>query len=347
MFETVFEKFSGLLDQRFLLSVWVPCLFFWLLLCSLLVAWAGTSVVLGWWQLQPAEFQVAMAVLLFIWVTFFARLLLSSLASVVRFYEGYWDVERVSFLREFRERRRRFYVKKIADLKAAKKDLEINIRFPPATRPEEAMPTRLGNLLKNAEMYPKMRYEMDAVVTWPRLYSVLPESMTKNLASAATEMELMLVVSALGVAFTALGGFVASVLLPFYAVPVCVLGGALVAWAGYEGALRSALPYNSLIKAAFDIHRGTLLKTIGWAPANSYDEERTQWESISKLWRHGRPPVLAASQWKSTFGYKAERQEADAAKDDAFGYMWIKNTGEAVEGGCLLRPVPGREKAEE
>lgn len=344
MFQTVFEKFSGLLDQRFILSVWVPCLFFWLTLWCLVVIWAGASVVLGWWQLQPVELQVMLVVLLLAWITFFARLLLSTLDSIIRVYEGYWNVERLSLLREFKERRQRYYVKKIVALKAAGKDLEIHLRFPPATRPEEVMPTRLGNLLKNAEMYPKLRYGMDAVVIWPRLYNVLPDNMVKNFGAAATELELMTVISVLGAAFAVLGGVMATVLLPFYAVPACIIGGALVAWIGYEGALRSALPYNRLIKAAFDIHRSTLLKTIGWVAAGSYDKERVQWDSISKLWRHGRPP---GSQWKSTLGYEAEKGETDATKEDSFGYLWVKNTGEAVEGGCLLSSIPRREGAKE
>jgi hypothetical protein len=344
MFETVFEKFSGILDQRFILSVWVPCLFFWLALWCLVVGWAGPSVVLGWWQLQPTELQLALVVLLLAWITFFARLLLSALDSIIRIYEGYWNVERVRFLRNFKERRRQYYIKKIAELKLAGKNLEIQLRFPPATRPEAAMPTRLGNLLKNAEMYPNLRYGIDAVVIWPRLYNVLPDNVVKNFGAAATELELMLVISVLGAAFVLFGGFLAALLLPLYAVPVCTFGGALVAWMGYQGALRSALPYNRLIKAAFDIHRGTLLKTIGWTPADSYDKEKIQWDSISKLWHHGAPP---GGPWKGAYGYKAEKAQAGATQEDSFGYLWIKNTGEAVEGACLLGPVSGPEKAEE
>ena len=344
MFQTVFEKFSGLLDNRFILSVWVPCLFFWLALLCLIVMWAGLSVVLGWWQLQPVELQLTLVVLLLAWITLFARLLLSALDTIIMVYEGYWDTERLSFLRDFKERRRRYYIKKIAALKASGNVLEIHLRFPPATRTEDVMPTRLGNLLKNAEMYPKLRYGMDAVVIWPRLYSVLPENMVKNFGAAATEMELMLIISVLGAAFAVLGGVVASVLLPVKAVLICILVGALIAWLGYEGALLSALPYNRLIKAAFDIHRGTLLKTIGWIPADSYDKEKIQWDSISKLWRYGSPP---GSQWKSTFGYKAQERETAVAKEDGFGYLWVKNTGEAVEGGCLLSSIPRNEIAKD
>src|SRR6185503_2785369 len=212
MFQTVFEKFSSFLDNRFILSVWVPCLFFWLALLCLIVLWAGSSVALGWWQLQPVELQLTLVVLLLAWITLFARLLLSTLDSIILVYEGYWYTERLSFLRDFKERRQRYYIKKIASLKATGENLEINLKFPPATRTEEVMPTRFGNLLKNAEMYPKLRYGIDAVVIWPRLYSVLPDNMVKNFGAAATEMELMLIISVLGAAFAGLGGIIASLI---------------------------------------------------------------------------------------------------------------------------------------
>lgn len=347
MFQTIFEKFSGFLDQRFIISVWIPCLFFWAGLFFLVAGWFGISVLLGWWQQQPVELQVSLIVLLLAWITFFARLLLNLLSSLVRIYEGYWKrllyLERLPFFRDFTNRRKRHYAEKITRLKAAGRDQEIYVRFPPATRLEEVMPTRIGNILKNGEVYPKQRYGIDAVLIWPRLYSVLPESMVRNFGSAAAELELMLTISALGLAFAFVGGIIAMVLLPWYIVGACILSGAFIAWLGYEGALRSALSYNDLIKTAFDLHRGTLIKTIGWFPASSYDKERSQWESISKLWYHGPPPTQEDAR---PLGYEPEKKATEQTKEDQFVYLWLKNKGEAFEGGGLLTSVPKEEKTE-
>lgn len=347
MFQTVFEKFSGFLDQRFILSVWIPCLFFWVALLCLVAGWVSPSVILGWWQQQPVELQVLMVVLLVAWITFFARLLLNVLGSLVRIYEGYWNrllyIERLPFFGDFTKRRKRYYADKIAGLKAAGSDQEIYLRFPPATRLEEVMPTRMGNILKNGEIYPRQRYGMDAVLIWPRLYSVLPESIVRNFGSAAAELELMLVISALGMTFAFVGGVIAMVLLSWYVVPACILCGALVAWLGYEGALRSALSYNHLIKAAFDLHRGTLLKTIGWFPASSYDKEKTQWDSISKLWYQGPPPTPEEAR---PLGYEAEKTGTEESGKDRFGYLWLESSGDGFEGGCLLASMPRQEEPE-
>jgi hypothetical protein len=278
MFQTIFEKFSGLLDQRFVLSVWIPSLFFWTALLGLVMGWAGPSVMLAWWTQQPVEMQVALVLLLFAWITFFARLLLSVLGSLVRIYEGYWKnpllVRDLPVVGNFKKRRQRHYAAKIVSLNQNKEAAEIYKRFPPVTRLDEVMPTRMGNILKNGELYPKIIYDMNAVLIWPRLYSVLPETFVANFGSAASELELMLVISALGAAFGLAGGLIAVALLPWWVAPVCILSGALVAWLGYEGAVRSALSYNMLVKAAFDLHRGTLLKTIGWLPATSRTKKK-------------------------------------------------------------------------
>jgi hypothetical protein len=341
MFQTIFEKFSGFLDQRFIVSVWIPSLFFWVALLCLIAGWAGSSVMFGWWKEQPFELQILITVLLLAWITFFARLLLNLLGSLVRIYEGYWKrllyIERLPFFDSFTKGRKRYYAEKIAGLKAAGSDQEIYLRFPPATRLDEVMPTRMGNILKNGEIYPQLRYGMDAVLIWPRLYSVLPESIVRNFGSAAAELELMLVISALGATFACVGGTIAMVLLPWYIPPACILCGALVAWLGYEGAVRSALSYNHLIKAAFDLHRGTLLKTIGWFPASSYDKEKSQWNTIAKLWYQGPPPTPEEA---CPLGYEAEKTETE---DDTFGYLWLKSSRKEFE-ACLITSMPKEEK---
>jgi hypothetical protein len=346
MFQTIFEKFSGFFDQRFIISVWIPSLFFWVALMSLVLGWAGASVILAWWNQHPTELQVALAVLLFAWITFFARLLLSVLASLVRIYEGYWKhfllIERLPFLGNFRKRRQRYYARKIASLKTSKDEAAIYMRFPPVSRLDEVMPTRMGNILKNGEIHPQWLYGMNAVLVWPRLYSVLPEAYVRNFGSAAAEVELMLVISALGAAFACVGGLTAVLLLPYWVAPACIAGGVLVAWVGYEGAVRSALSYNSLVKAAFDLHRGTVLKTIGWSPATSYEKEKAQWESISQLWFQNPPPTRADA---LPLGYEPEKPAK--AAEDSVGYLWLKSGGEEVRGRCIITTRPKGETVTE
>src|SRR5574338_1404914 len=129
MFQTVFEKISGFLDQRFILSVWIPSFFFWVALLCLLAGWTRPSVILKWWQQQPVELQVAMIILLLAWITLFARLLLNVLDSLIRIYEGYWNrLLYLPFLESFRNRRQRYYAEKIKALKEGGSDDVIHLQ---------------------------------------------------------------------------------------------------------------------------------------------------------------------------------------------------------------------------
>ena len=74
------------------------------------------------------------------------------------------------------------------------------------------MPTRLGNVLRAAEMYPTERYRIDTWVIWPRLYLLLPERSAVVVDTARERMEL-------AAAFTvslALAGATATGLLASY-----------------------------------------------------------------------------------------------------------------------------------
>ena len=55
------------------------------------------------------------------------------------------------------------------------------------------MPTRLGNILRAAESYPHDRYGADAVLTWPRLFPLLPDRLTASLTAARAEIEQVVV----------------------------------------------------------------------------------------------------------------------------------------------------------
>jgi hypothetical protein len=305
MFSTFFEKLSGYLDQRFVITLWLPSLLFWVALLSLVLVWFDPSNALLWWQQQPRVMQVLLILLTLTWITFCARVLAAYLGSLIRFYEGYW--EHIPGLRQWGVQGKQHYQNELARLAGQGEEgyRQIAMGFPPSSRPEQVMPTRLGNLLKNVELYPNVRYQIDGVVVWPRLYSVLPERLVQILGAAKAEMDMMMVVSFLSMAFAFLGGVLAMVLLPWYYPPLCALIGGGGAWIGYRGALRSALPYAQLTKAAFDVYRGTLLKTMGWLEPTSYAEERQRWLHISQLWYRGAPGSAAGAH---ALGYPPGKQ---------------------------------------
>lgn len=287
MFTVAFNTLSGYLNRRFLVTIWLPTWLFWTALLSIVLMQWKVATVLAWWNLQSGEIQALIIILALGWITFFAYLLNTQIGNVLRFYEGYWNG--LPFGQHMAQRRKAFYVQVIDDLDT-QGDLgvaEIYYAFPEAKR--EVMPTRLGNHLRTAEVYPFIRYHINAAVVWPRLYTVLPDRVVEQIAEAKSQLDLMIVISFLGALFGMFGGILSLVLLPWYGVPAAIWGGVFIAWAGYRGAIGSALPYTELIKSAFDLHRATLLKTIGWNQATSYGKECEQWEQISALWYLGAP----------------------------------------------------------
>jgi hypothetical protein len=174
-----------------------------------------------------------------------------------------------------------------AELKKIESDrqsrfMEMYSYFPPHTRPEAIMPTRLGNIFKSAELYPYLRYRIDAVLIWPRLYVLLPQTFSEALANIKSSLDLMLIVSFLSCWLAPIGlacwvsfslGWVLS-LLTF-------LGGLLVSWLAYRGAVKAAVAYGELIRAAFDLHRGTVIRALGLKTPTSLAEEHILWNNIN------------------------------------------------------------------
>jgi hypothetical protein len=65
---------------------------------------------------------------------------------------------------------------------------------------ESVMPTILGNILKVAEEYSMTRYNLDAVVIWPRLAPLLPADVLDAMQNAESSVVLMLTLSVLSAA---------------------------------------------------------------------------------------------------------------------------------------------------
>lgn len=303
MVGTLADKVSGLLDPRFRLTVWLPTLVFALALGAIAVLGVGWRESVDWWRSAGTEGQIALALCAFAAVTLAAFLLSAQLMGFLRFFEGYWDD--LPLGAALARRRKAHYRAKLSELLAADDAATVYYRYPPLL--EKVMPTRFGNILRASEMHPNLRYGLDAVIAWPRLYTLLPASFTDSFAAAKSQMDLMAVWTLLSVAFALLGGGLAAALLPPGAALACVWGAALSAALGYHALVRNATPYGELVKSAFDVHRKAMLDAIGWTAASSLDAERDQWTAIIELWYLVEPTDPAA------LGYSAAQPAAAVA----------------------------------
>jgi hypothetical protein len=193
--------------------------------------------------------------------------------------------------------------KERATLNKAKLEIQQNIKndeesiylyYPPLTESEEeVMPTRLGNILKNAEIYPFSRYKLEAVLIWPRLYHLLPERYIQMVAEAKISLDFMLIISTLSGIFAILSGsYLFIVRASGWLFLLCFWGGLFVAWWAYKNALGSALLYAQQIKVAFDLYRHELLKQMRLELPKTLSEEMEIWKNICQLLYSSNTQVL-------------------------------------------------------
>jgi hypothetical protein len=296
MLTSLLKESTGLLGRRFALTAFLPCT---LLVATLGIVSAGTWLgwshsIDSWRELNGIDRSlIALAVVL-------TGALLSSLAlrnttSLIRLYEGYWGSASGRWLARMGSAHHRRTLAALAkrvptDPSAFQK---IHLGYPLPTQPEQVMPTALGNILRNAELHPRDRYGIDAVMIWPRLYPVLPDRIVATVAAARADLESLLVISVLGLAFAVLAGVeVVAAHGAAWLFAACVVAGVGLFRAGYRSATRTAVLYGQQIKVAFDVYRGDLLRQLGLPLPSDPLAEFGCWQRIGLLWYRNLPDAV-------------------------------------------------------
>ena len=93
MFNEVLKEVTGIFDRRFLLNAFFPCLIFWGLLGIVGIVGSGWEPLklLQNWNQQDGILKTLEIIGLITLVVFSASVLSSQSASILRFYEGYWQ----------------------------------------------------------------------------------------------------------------------------------------------------------------------------------------------------------------------------------------------------------------
>lgn len=242
-------------------------------------------------------------ILLALGVLLFALLMQPLQLSLVRVLEGYWDVSLLPSVGALLSRpgkwwhgRRRRKLKEQTQLRKQKGDIkptpqeEARVavadwrlrRSYPA--PHRLLPTALGNALRAAEDVPYQRYGLDGVVIWPRLYPLLPPSMTGILTDRRNQLDLaarfcavFLLCAIFSLFFLYSHGW-------WLLVPAFML---LLARLSYRGAVAAAVAYGESVQSAFDLYRFELHKALRIpAPSNLQAEKKTN-QLITRFLRQG------------------------------------------------------------
>ena len=269
MFTKFWDKLAEGLASRWAAQALGPVLVFW---CGGLLAWVHRH---GWKQLiEQLETLDSTAAYIALAVGGLLLLAASSAAAtwlqlpVLRLAEGYWPgpLRRLRFARA-RHLRRRLQEKEerwqaLAEIESeqrtaeqqaeyARLDAEL-ARYP--VDPRHLMPTRLGNLLRAAEEYPRLRYGLVMGVCWPRLWLLLPKETQETLAGARERLNGAVRLFVWGVLF------VIWTIWAWWAAPLALVA----AVSAYRGMLSAAGVYGDLLRAAFDLHRFALYEALRW-----------------------------------------------------------------------------------
>jgi len=296
MLGAFWSSVGGKLADR-LAAASAPALLFWL---GGLLAWLIHSGGLGklnanfkTLEHEPAGLQIAVIILALIVVAASGAVVQFLSTPVLRILEGYWPRQLARF--------RGFLIKRL-ERRARRQDAEWQRLLPrvqPSAEPtpdelstfarlERArrrrpnapsryMPTRIGNILRAAETRPADKYGLDAVVLWPRLWLVLPDSTRSELFDARYALNSAISAGIWGVFFC----FFAP--LTFWAIPVgiAIAVGAVTVWAPAR-----AEAFGELVEASYDLYRGDLYRQLRWPLPADPKDELAQGESLtSYLWR--------------------------------------------------------------
>lgn len=313
--------FGDSFGQAFILGVFLPVLIFVSLSLALyleITQGLGTAIA-AWDKLSGLnQFLLVLAELIFVLVL--AYLIYNFQYSFIRLFEGYWPNWRpVNYLRgRFVERQRKRWnslddqahsiwntrpasakkrsttdgnvpsiwntpemLKKVQIAKINEIMDQQLAYYPPSTHLDQLMPTRIGNILRAAELYPYDRYGIDSPVIWTRLIPLLKSDVLAPLQSIKIARDFMLLMSTLLVIFTLIWCPVLAILTNNWILFVlCALGWPF-AWLCYQNAVQSSVAYAEQLKAIFDLHRHELFDALGLDAPKNEDEERQQWQNIA------------------------------------------------------------------
>jgi len=296
MLTKIIEGLSSKLADQWIAALLTPAFVFW---GGGLLTWAWRF---GWAPLE--KWFVALSPVVQVVVLIGALLLVIVSAIVVqrfdllvlRLLEGYWPrwlqqprtwlIGRVTVkfnqkLKLLQDLARRGLKNLSPDELAKYAELDQYMMHMPAS-PALFMPTRMGNILRAAELRSKDKYGLEAIVCWSRLWLLLPDSAKKELTDARA------ILNTAARLFTWSILFLIWLIYAWWVLPISIL----VILYAYRWVLSAAETYGDLLEACFDLYRSSLYQSLRWPmPKNPVEERQTGMQVTDYLWRGSDSPT--------------------------------------------------------
>jgi hypothetical protein len=310
---SILSLISGSFGRALLLGTLFPVTVFALLALLFVLPFLPADIALlaPLAKLDPA-WKTLLATLIVILLT---GLLYNLNTSLIRLYEGYpwqhswlgrWATARERRRREWAESRRPLLRNLITEMRRtnpgdpaieeldawrARLGQRVTKEYP---APALVLPTRLGNVIRNFEEYPRTLYGISKVSMWPRLVGVMTKDALALLDESKASFDFMINASFLS-AVLSVSTFMAGLSVPArihwpeWLFQVVVTG--LASRVFYVGSVGPAAAWGDQVRSAFDLYRWDLLKKLGYqgAPVDA-EQERELWVQISRRMIYGNPP---------------------------------------------------------
>jgi hypothetical protein len=167
------------------------------------------------------------------------------------------------------------------DERQAFAEADATLRRVPAA-PDARMPTSLGDVLRAAELWPQLKYGLEPIACFPRLWLVLPDVAREELSAARTGLDRSIGVvlwSLLLIVWTPWAWWA-----PLMGMAIAI--GVYRAWV-----LTAARVYADLLESSFDVHRLALYDAVGLDRPAILGDELADGERLTAfLWRGTLPP---------------------------------------------------------
>ncbi len=238
---------------------------------------------------QPVATQIALAIVALFAVVFSASLVEEIQSWVIRICEGYFpgflDSLRLRLSNHWGDRIRKKYddLQSLASAdsdadKLKKYRLDAEIAHLPVN-PKHAMPTLLGNLLRASEEYPNVRYGLNAVICWPRLYPLLPDAMRQLIDVSRGKLNESARLLTWSILFLVWLGWQ---WWAIFSLPVILIA--------YRGMVSAAGVYGDLIRSSFDLYRFELYRSLCWDLPQTPDGEEICGKALTAFLFRGAAP---------------------------------------------------------
>jgi hypothetical protein len=303
VWNTVAEKLSNFFGQSFMVAYWGPAAIGMGALFGVLVLIQGFEQTFGWLAGSNTITPIIFFLGIVMAITMLAYLLASFHHFLVRLYEGYWEIPFKEILKKSQTKQAQQQEKK----------QQRHLHFPLSK--DRMMPTRLGNVLAASEEYPFRFYGLDPVTWWPRLVTLLPESMISAVNETEAYMVAALNLSAIFTLFALIGGGTTFLLTQNWGLSLLlVFGGGGLSWLCYVAAVSQAESYGAMIRTAFDLYRHRILMAMHLPLPPNLADERVLWSALNECLQKYIVPWYTAvacylPQLQEPFSYAPQQEE--------------------------------------